>query len=176
MGVLRAAHLRPRWSSCVGDGRWPTARRETIHAHHASSAEHRRPSHAGFSVPQLNADRDLLRRAFAGTNSATETRRWILRGATNTATFCGLPLSSSDDAHETEPNGRQAGSEACKVFGRKQLRELVMWVRDDNPAWCFSQEYTSLLLGALQEPQSTDSGGASSVEAIRRPSVVQRDL
>ncbi|SPO32030.1 related to Cys(2)His(2) zinc finger transcriptional activator [Ustilago trichophora] len=169
VGALRAAHLRPRWSSFAGEGRWPGARRETIQSHHAPTAgnDHRRSSNAAFGASQPDPDRDLLRRHMrntimsTNTNASTETRRWILQGVTHHATFCGLALV--DKVQESEANTSRERSDADKkVLNREHLRELVMWVRDDEPAWCFSQEYTSLLLGALQEAQAAQTGDSLS--------------
>ncbi|SJX65879.1 Cys(2)His(2) zinc finger transcriptional activator [Sporisorium reilianum f. sp. reilianum] len=188
-GVSTASTLRrpplsrPRWSSFAGEARWTEARRETIHVqHHAGSSsnggggggvDHRRSSHAHALAPQQDADRDLLRRHLrttlasngtgTGTNNAsTETRRWILQGNTHQATFCGLAFWSSNASADAQPGSTREQSDAAQVFGRDRLRELVMWVREDNPAWCFSQEYTSLLLGALQEDWVAEGKASSS--------------
>ncbi|CDS00124.1 hypothetical protein [Sporisorium scitamineum] len=168
-GLRRTTLFRPRWSSFAGEARLSESRRETIHVHHAggSGGDHRRSSHAHTLPPQQDADRDLLRRHLRTTlaspnNASTETRRWILQGATHQATFCGLALWSATVSANTDPRSSRENTDAPRVLGRDQLRELVMWVREDNPAWCFSQEYTSLLLGALQEEWVAEGKATSS--------------
>nr|CDI56232.1 Cys(2)His(2) zinc finger transcriptional activator [Melanopsichium pennsylvanicum 4] len=156
VGSFRGIRSRPRWSSFVGDARWPRARRETIHVHQSTSESHRRPSQTTTTTWPQDPDRDLLRRhlrnTVAGTNPSTETRRWILQGATQNATFCGLPLWSADHMEESRDSSSRGHNDAAKTLSREHLREVVTWVHEDNPAWCFSQEYTSLLLRALRDP------------------------
>ncbi|TKY87621.1 hypothetical protein EX895_003202 [Sporisorium graminicola] len=170
--LRRAPLSRPRWSSFAGEARLAEARRETIHIRSAASGggiDYRRSSHAHVLASQQDTDRDLLRRHLRSTlpgtgNASTETRRWILQGATHQATFCGLALSSSIASAQTQPGSsrEREQTDAPRVLGRGQLRELVMWVREEDPAWCFSQEYTSLLLGALQEDWGAEAKASSS--------------
>ncbi len=55
----------------------------------------------------------------------------------------------------------QEQSESIGLLSNEHLRELVRWVRDADPAWCFSQEYTDLLLGALADTQPNEAAEAS---------------
>ncbi len=160
IAALRAAQSRPRWSSFVGEHRWPTARRETIHVHGAGLGDQRRVSHAQLAASQPEMERDLLRRrvrgALASSNPWTETRRWILQGATHEATFCGLSLGQTQQRphfHEAGPSAGRQQEDSAGMLTPDYLRGLIMWTREDDPAWCFSQEYASLLLSALQEPE-----------------------
>ncbi|KAJ1570855.1 hypothetical protein NDA11_004899 [Ustilago hordei] len=162
IGGLRAAHLRPRWSSLIGEVRWPGPRRETIHAQRNSVEDSRQSSQGQLAGLQPNGTRNLprlqLRPATNSTNALQETRRWILQGATHNATFCGTLLWRAEAVNSYD-------KAASKVLSREQLRSLVIWVRGDNPAWCYSQEYTSLLLGALQEPHADHSSTSANGES-----------
>lgn len=157
-GPLRAAHLRPRWSSFVGEGGWPRSRRETVHVQHHSFEDYRRSSHAPFTGPQADLSRQLPRlqiRSSTGiTNAWQETRRWILQGMTQSATFCGMALLRTQEDRKPGPSVIRSRDDTEQVLDTEQLRELVLRLRGNNPAWCYSQEYTSLLLGALQEPRA----------------------
>lgn len=159
LGSQRGAHGQPRWSSFVGEGRWPTARRETIHAHHMGTEDDRRSSHVA------DPDRDLLRwrlrSNLANYSASTGTRRWILQGATYNASFCGLPIWRKDHSQGAGSSPSHERRDADKVVSHEHLRDLVLWVRAEDSAWCFSQEYTSLLLGALREPAAAPTGAAA---------------
>ncbi|EST05675.2 hypothetical protein PSEUBRA_004680 [Kalmanozyma brasiliensis GHG001] len=136
---------RPRWSSFAGE------RRGLSRVQSEADVAHRRASHVQLPARQEESH-DLRRQLLSGSgiHPATRTRQWILKGDTRSATFCGLALNAE-------------GSGGVEMLGRGQLWKLVMWVRNDNPAWCFSGEYTELLLGALEETQ-TEVAPADSAE------------
>ncbi|GAC98937.1 C2H2 type zinc finger containing protein [Pseudozyma hubeiensis SY62] len=172
LGLRRLSHSLPRWSSFAGEERPPNIRRAMFERHH-TAGNYRRASHAQFHTPQHDPDRDLLRRhlhtSTASTiNASSETRRWILQGKTHHATFCGLSLwnndgsAVSDDAEDGTL--RRDTLATSNVMGCEELRKLVDWVRRGNPRWCFGQEYTDLLLGALNEDPAA-AGISSSAES-----------
>lgn len=142
---------RPRWSSFAGE------RRGLNRFQSEADVAHRRASHV--QLPSRQEESHDLRRQLlnaADIHPATRTRHWILKGDTRNATFCGLALSAGDS--ETEGTSMsQAQEEESKVLSRGQLWKLVMWVRNDDPAWCFSGEYTELLLGALEDTQTEEA-------------------
>lgn len=164
--LRRASHLPPRWSSFAGEGRLSDARR-AIFDRHMAGGDVRQASHAQLFAPQQNTERDLQRRHHrnsqskdGATNASSETRRWILQGDTRHATFCGLALWRADVLCQTENGVRREGGETravLKQLDRQHLRTLVESVRDDNPAWCFAQEYSELVLKALQDASTAET-------------------
>ncbi|GAK64253.1 uncharacterized protein PAN0_004d2464 [Moesziomyces antarcticus] len=158
-----AAHTRPRWSSFVGDGRWPTSTRDNTSGPAAEAfSSQRRASHAQPDPAHPDPDGDLLRRHFrrlsAVPNPMAETRRWVLAGSTHGATFCGLALSPA--GKRVEGQGSESGEkrgEAIEHLTRDHLREVVTRIQSAKLAWCFSHEFASLLHGALGPSSPGDS-------------------
>lgn len=178
MEAPRNAPLRPRWSSITAESRWSAAaaaaRRQTIHVPHVgdgagASDQHRTP-HVQSTLPQPDSERDSLRRRLlsipSGTNAWTETRLWILQGSTHNVTFCGLALWRSERLKEAQSGVVRQSSEEAPLLKREHLKGLVAWVDADNPAWCYAQEYSSLLLASLQESRGADTASAIADGAI----------
>jgi hypothetical protein len=151
-----AAILRQRYASFAGEPVQPVARRGTVDGsvamdHRKQSQERSEARYEVIDSSTLPEHSMAVMDHASASQSGTDTRRWILHGTTEAATFCGLKLACASQPKPSKSKSKYGATSQVGTLTQKHLRQMVYSFQKDQPLWCYSGDYASLLLGALHD-------------------------